>query len=363
MRAAHPSLRTALLATILGASAVAPLAAADSARAPLAAAADSPRTSLAADADGSRTSLRAPLIAYALELGPSDSRSDLRELYQSTAALRAVTFEIERSLPPRDEDCAQTLGASRFAEQYAQLATIQDQLGNFEAVVQAHRSALACTPRVASYEASLAAAYINLDQIAAARAAAERANALDPDDPEVRELRARLDFIEEHWADATSRFRLLALGESQRLSQYARVFLWLAQRRAGLRNPDIPEPKPATPVSDEPSRAQSGLEQWPAQMLGALKGELSEDDLVQVIRQTVPESDRRGWLTEALYYIGERRLAEGDAETARRHFATVINLRVLGYVEYGMARAELKKMRDRKALAEATAAGASTPGR
>ena len=61
---------------------------------------------------------------------------------------------------------------------------------------------------------------------------------------------------------------------------------------------------------------------------------------------TTPES-RREWLTEALFYVGELRLAEGDTEAARRHFATVINLRVLNFVEYGMARAELKKMRDR----------------
>ena len=334
--AAHSSMRAALIATILASAAIAPLAA-------------------AADPD----SHESPLVAYALELGQPDSRSDLGELHASASALRAVTFEMERYPPPRDDDCAQTLGASRFAQQYAQLATIQDQLGNFEAVVQAYRSALACSPRVASYEASLASAYVNLDQVAAARAAAERANALDPDDLGIRELRAHLDFIEEHWADATARFRLLALGEGDtRLAEYARSFLWLAQGRAGVRNPDVPERVPR-----DPSREETGVERWPGQIFDTLQGKLSEEALLQVIRDFTPESDRRGLLTEALFYIGERKLAEGDVETARRHFATVVNLRVLSFVEYGMARAELKKMRDRKPLAAAASAKASTPGR
>ena len=349
--AAHSSMRAALIATTLAPSALAPSTVAPStvaasaialfAVAPLAVAADP------APAD----SHEPPLIAYALELGRPDSRADLRELYKSTSALRAVTFEMSRHPPPPDEDCAQTLGASRFAQQYAQLAMIQDQLGNFAAVVEANKSALACSPRVASYEASIASAYVNLDQIAEARAAAERAHALDPDDPSVRDVRARLDFIQEHWADATARFRLLALGDryaSPQVVDYARTFLWLAQRRAGLRNPERPESAP-----DESSGAVAGVKHWPARILETLRGELTEEDLVQVIQETAPESDRRERLTEALFYVGELRLAEGNPETARRHFATVVNLRVLNFVEYGMARAELKKMRDRAPVADA----------
>ncbi len=75
---------------------------------------------------------------------------------------------------------------------------------------------------------------------------------------------------------------------------------------------------------------------WPAQVLDTLHGELSEEALVRVIRED-GVSDAREWLTEASFYIGEMRLAEGDAETARRHFASVVNLKVLNFVEYGMA--------------------------
>jgi lipoprotein NlpI len=260
--------------------------------------------------------------------------------------LRAVNFEMSRHPPPSDEDCARTLGASRFAEQYAYLATIQDQLGNFEAVITANTSALACQPRVASYAAAIASAHITLDHIDDARAAVERGYAIDPEDPNVRDVRARLDFIQERWADATAHFRRQAMDEryaGSPLGDYARCYLWLAQRRAGVGDPELPPP-PAVAVAVVP--ADTPRKHWPQQILDTLRGELTEESLVQVIRDT---SDRqtREWLTEALFYVGELRLAEGDTETARRHFATVVNLKVLNFVEYGMARAELQKMRDR----------------
>jgi tetratricopeptide (TPR) repeat protein len=297
-----------------------------------------------------------PLIAYANELEEAQSghiaptQSELGANHVANTNLRAVTFEMARHPPPRDEDCAHTLGASRFAGQYAELAVIQEELGNYQAVIEASKSALACAPRDASYEASIASAHLNLGQIAAARAAAERGNRLDPDDRGVRDVRARVDFIQEHWADATARFRLQAMERGYaHLTDYPRCYLWLAQRRAGVREPELP-PRNSGPDSHgsesgtlvEPSEA----ERWPAQILETLRGERSEADLVKAIRDGA-KGTRREWLTEALFYVGELRLAEGDVEAARRHFATVVNLRVLNFVEYGMARAELAKMRER----------------
>jgi tetratricopeptide (TPR) repeat protein len=332
--------RAALIATILAVGAAA---------APLASAADAPATR------------RSPLIAYAAELSEQESRSDVRTLHNATSALRAITFEMSRHPPPRDEECAQTLGASRFAEQYAQLATIHDELGDFEAVIRANESALACRPRTASYEASIASAHVNLDRLSDARGAAERAHTLDPDDPRVRDVRARLDFLQERWADAIARFRVLTLeddsGASSPITDYARCYFWLAQRRAGVRKPEMPAPPrtAATRVQDD----EPQIKRWPTQILETLRGELNEDELVEVIRGTA-ESRRREWLTEAAFYVGELRLAEGDTETARQHFATVVNLRVLNFVEYGMARAELKKMRDRAPVADAATSQAES---
>ncbi len=297
--------------------------------------------------DSAATASDPPLIAYASELKRADSSSKHLALSQAELSashiantnLRAVTFEMSRHPPPRDEDCAHTLGASRFAEQYSQLAVIHEELGDYEAVIRASKSALACAPREASHQASIASAHLTLGHIVEARAAAEQGNLLDAEDPSVRDVRARIDFIQEHWADATARLRLQVLKPSYAaLEDYSRCYLWLAQRRAGVREPELP-PKPVVAEGNEVRR-------WPVQILDTLRGELSEAGLVQVIRDDGGSASRE-WLTEALFYVGELRLAEGDVEMARRHFATVVNLRVLNFVEYSMARAELAKMRER----------------
>jgi tetratricopeptide (TPR) repeat protein len=298
-----------------------------------------------------------PLVAYAQELGELESKTDshtLHALHIATTQLRAATAEMSRHPPPPDEDCVHTLGASRFAEQYAHLARIQEDLGNFEAAIDANRSALACTPRVAFYEAAIAAAHLSLGRIDEARAAIERGYALDPEDSTVRDVRARIDFIQERWADATARYRLQVLEDKNgRYADYNRCYLWLAQRRAGVRDPELPL------VAPDPSESSSPEKRWPAQLLDTLRGDLSEEDLVQVIRDNRPGTARE-WLTEALFYVGEQKLAEGDTEAARRHFASVVNLKVLNFVEYGMARAELSKMRERQPVAEAATTGTGT---
>ncbi len=343
-------MRAALIATFLAATAaLLPALAAGPASQPAAAQNPPPAT-----AETPGPAHESPLVAYALELAATESRAQEKSQYIATTNLRTATFEMSRHPPPSNEDCAHTLGASRFAQQYARIATIQDQLGNFEAVIEANESALACQPRVASYLASIASAHLNLGHLDEARAVVERGYAINPEDDSVRDVRARLDFVQERWADATARFRLQVLEQKDSyLGDYARCYLWLAQRRAGMRTPDVP---PRLPTTKEDGTLEPPDKHWPAQVLDTLRGELSEEALVQVIRED-GVSDAREWLTEALFYIGESKLAEGDTETARRHFASVVNLRVLNFVEYGMARAELKKMRDWNAVADAATAG------
>jgi tetratricopeptide (TPR) repeat protein len=270
-----------------------------------------------------------------------------------------VNFEMSRHPPPPDAECAHTLGAQRFADLYARLAYLHEELGDFTAMVQDNKSAIACEPRVASYHASIAHAYLALGQIAEARAAAERAYAIDPDDIGVRNIRARLDFIQARWADAIARFRLEATDHASRdvYGDYSRCYLWLAQRRAGVRNPELP---PGVPDEKSPDAPSHDAKDWPGPILETLQGRRSETDLVEGLRDA-PSEQRRQRLTEALYYVGEKHLAEGDAESARRHFASVVNLRVLNFVEYGMARAELARIR--KPVAEAATSGTSAPPR
>lgn len=361
-------MRAALIATILAASTLAsPSASAETPRAApseshLAAAdsraqADEPR---AKTDDAHAPAHDPPLIAYALELGQARPHFDTRSLHKTTTALRTINFEMAAHPPPRDEDCAQTLGASRFADQYERLANLQEQLGDFEAVLQANKSALACRPRSALYAALTAYAYLVLDRLDEARAAVEHGHVLDPDDSTVRDIHARVDFAQERWADAKARYQLVLANPdlSSEGFEYARCYLWLAQRRAGVRNPEVPQARPPLEHGDEPRHTD-----WPTPILETLRGERSEAELAQLIRET-ERGDRteREQLTEALFYIGELRLAEGDTETARRHFASVVNLRALNFVEYGLARVELQKMRNRASVAGTATPGTASPG-
>ena len=288
-----------------------------------------------ASAEASPSPQERPLIAYALELIESDSKPQ----YAAIADLRAAHFEMSRHPPPPGNDCAHTLGASRFADQYAELASIQFSLGDYEASIKADESALECTPRDASLHASIASANLSLGRIGNARVAVERGYAIDPDNDGVRDVRARVDFVQERWADATARFRLASIsGESRDFVSYHECFFWLAQRRAGVLHPELPS------LPGEPDNRKN---RWPLPILDLLQGKLTEAALVRTIRDEAEGGQRREWLTEALYYVGELRLAEGDVETARKHFASVINLCVLNFVEFGMARAELARMRER----------------
>ena len=290
-----------------------------------------------ASADESTRAHESPLVAYSLELIESETKLPHSEI----AELRAIHFEMSRHPPPYGGDCAHTLGAARFAEQYARLAAIQFSLGDYQASIDADESALACTPRDASLHASIASANLSLGRIAEARTAAERGYAIDRDNPNVQDVRARLDFLQERWADATARFRLeIVSGEAQGFAEYDACFLWLAQRRAGVLHPELP------PSGDD-EEPKPRKKHWPTPVLELLKGELTEAALVQAIRDDATGNEPRERLTEALFYVGELRLAEGDVETARKHFASVVNLHVLNFVEFGMARAELARLRER----------------
>ena len=300
-----------------------------------------------ASIDQSTRAQEPPLVTYSLELIEPDSKLPHTEI----AELRAIHFEMSRHPPPKAGDCAHTLGASRFADQYARLASIQFSLGNYEASIDADESALACTPRDASLHASIASANLSLGRIAEARTAVERGYAIDRDNSSVQDVRARIDFLQERWADATARFRLeIVSGEARDFADYDECFLWLAQRRAGVLHPELPPPGDDEELNTRKKR-------WPTPILELFKGERTEAALVQAIRDDAADNEPRERLTEALYYVGELRLAEGDLETARKHFASVRNLRVLSFVEFGMARAELARMRERSEAIEKNPAG------
>jgi lipoprotein NlpI len=246
--------------------------------------------------------------------------------------LARVQTEMDRHPPPPDSECGRTLGAIRFAQLYEDLGSARSGLGDYDGAIEAYDKALACTPRAPEIYSELASELIHVGRLAEARAAAEHGLAIDGEVSSLDSTLAQIDFIEEHWADAVARLRTVAITEpDDERATYWQCFLWLAQRRAGTRVPEL--------VS------RTEYDQWPRQILDTLNGTLTEAYLLSVIRKQAGERRRREILAEALYYIGQMRLANGETDTARRYFAATVNLKVLYFIEHHLALAEITKMR------------------
>ena len=111
---------------------------------------------------------------------------------------------------------------------------------------------------------------------------------------------------------------------------------WLAQRRGGVA-------KPAT-VTRTPG------EGWPQPLLLYMRGKYTEAELLKPIKSgdedsnTQPDTNTDERLCEALYYVGEEYWARGHPDVAREYFAAVVNIKIVAFIEHGMALAEITKL-------------------
>lgn len=283
-------------------------------------------------ATAERTSDTHPLLELAREL--AHTRKPGLRTYDAPE-LRPSEHALEQAQPPDDAECAGSLGAPVFAGLHNDVAQARKAQGDFHGAVMALRRALACTPRNAWLMGSLANALFDARDVPAAREAIQQAIAIHPRSVFLARIAAKVDFIQERWADAVSRFRFVAASEPDRTrASYAQLMYWLAQMRAGVARPEYVARRPA--------------DDWPKPLLLYLQDQYTESELVVAVRQGEDEEvdvDER--LCEALYYVGEAHLARGDRELARRYFAAVVNIRVIDYIEHGLALAEIAKLSQR----------------
>lgn len=269
-----------------------------------------------------------PLLEYAL--------GQTFDLPKSDVAPRQRAKAIERALerhPPPAENCSRTLGANRFAATYDDLGDALDSAGDYEAAAAAYQRALDCAPRASYLRAPLATDLMYLQRYDEARQVAGPADNREQPDIAVDTVLAELDFIEERWTEAIPRLRRLATdSENDEYAAYFQCLSWLAQRASGIAKPAL--------VS------RSDPEGWPQPLLAAFRGEADEAEVTKHIDEEKDLDRRREILTEALYYIGERRLIEGDTESGRRYLAATVNLKVYYFLEHQLARAALTRLRE-----------------
>jgi tetratricopeptide (TPR) repeat protein len=242
-----------------------------------------------------------------------------------------ISFDLSKDPPPA-KNCAQTLGAKRFATLYDDLAQAYSNMGEHIKAVDAYAKAIDCNPRADFLHAELAASLLDLGRYADARIETQRQLRLGRANFTLYTLITQLDFIEGRWPQAVTNAKIAATdAPTDEQSTYWQCFFWLAQMHAG---------SPA-PVLVKRSISQA----WPAPILESLQGKITEAELVETVADEHDQQRQRDILSEALFYTGQQRLASNHADEAVKYFTATVNLKVLYFIEHQLAMAQLRKLR------------------
>jgi lipoprotein NlpI len=277
-----------------------------------------------------------PLLDLAREL-QRKRKPDLR-VAPGAPGLKQAEHALTQAKAPPDSECAGAIGALRFADLHADLAAARTGQGDFAGAAQAFRSALACRPRDSQLLAALAGVLFDARDYAGARTAINASLAIAPRAVNANRLAGNIDFVEERWADATGRFRYVASSDPDRVQAgYGQLMFWLSQMRAGVPKPEYVERTPG--------------EGWPQPLVLYMRGEYTEAELTVPVRQgddddnVQPNTSTDERLCEALFYVGEAYWARGQLDVARDYFAALVNIKVIYFLEHGLALAEISKLR------------------
>ena len=257
----------------------------------------------------------------------------LQPTTQATLQKQIARINIDLSKdPPPATNCAQTLGAKRFATLYDDLAQAYSNMGEHIKAVDAYAKAIDCNPRADFLHAELAASLLDLGRYADARTEAQRQLHLGRANFTLYTLLTQLDFIDEHWSDAVSNAKIAATrAPNDEQATYWQCFLWLAQLHSGTPEPTLIKRRIA--------------ESWPAPILQSLQGKITEEELVEAVEDEHDEQRQRDILSEALFYTGQQRLATQRVDEAVKYFTATVNLKVLYFIEHQLATAQLHKLR------------------
>jgi len=251
--------------------------------------------------------------------------------YAMKKRLSQITFDLSKD-PPPETNCAQTLGAKRFATLFDDLGSVYSSLGDDVKAADAYAKAIACNPRAEFLHAQLAAALLDMGKYKEARVETQRQLSLGRANFSVYTLITQLDFIEDQWLDAVTDARLAATeAPDDEQATYWQCFLWLAQKHVGSQAPVLL------------NRRVPGT--WPTPILESLQGKITETELVDAVTSEHDEHRQREILTEALFYTGQKRLAENRVDVAVNYFTATTNLNVPYFIEHHLAMAELEKLR------------------
>jgi lipoprotein NlpI len=91
-----------------------------------------------------------------------------------------------------------------------------------------------------------------------------------------------------------------------------------------------------------PYLAEVDASRWPGVLVRHLAGQASADDVLQEARKD--KRMERLNLAEAQFYMGQKRLLDGDPAAARTLFERSLEIGATPYVEHMLARVELRRL-------------------
>ncbi len=269
---------------------------------------------------------------YVLLDAPQERRARVTELAHEASRASAGV-----------EDCAASLGARRLADLQSALSAARLAAGDADGALQAARAAARCAPRDATVQAQLATAALAALDLDTAAAAVARGRRLAPAQRSLQWLQLRIDFANGRWLEVIEGERRLdlpvessALGQARLLSASARARLLGESGRAAA---------PGNTPAAAPADAAAARGRWPEPLLDHLLARLGEAELRDAIAAEADAVRRGQMLCEALFHLGQQRLARGETDTARRYFAAALRTKALELPEYGLARLELARLR------------------
>jgi lipoprotein NlpI len=283
-----------------------------------------------------------PLLERAREREIERTKDSGRtRLSLDSSDLREAQHQLQQAHVPDSENCAGSLGAIRFAYLHASVGFARASDGDYVGAAADYRRALACRPRDAELLGALASALFDARDFRGAREANDAALGIDPRSVSANRLAGNLDYVEERWADAIARFRYVAASDEDRVrAGYGQLMYWLAQRRGGIAKPEFVVRTPG--------------EGWPQPLLLYMRGEYAEAELIKPINEgdsdsnVQPNTSTDERLCEALFYVGEDYWARGRPDVARDYFAALVNIKVIYFLEHGLALAEIAKLREKR---------------
>lgn len=197
------------------------------------------------------------------------------------------------------------------------------EVGNFEGALADHDFVLSHEPAAAhalTERGAVLAALVRYEEAEASWSASLEA---DPNYIWAHYYRGQALIAQGRYAEAAPSFSHVL----EREDFYpARLWSWVAHRRAGLAASDLPP--------------QEG---WPGAIGAYLRGELSAHALERAARAARLEIDDRR-LVSALYFIAQRSLTEGKPHAARRALRRALALAVPDFPERRAAEAELARL-------------------